>query len=261
LPNFFATILITILLLSQSCTNTQPSAQTPINADSLDGLWINQTYIDLLATKQTAKFIQSHKLTELYLNFKNNYAYVLDGDWEPKKYQLYKIKDSIYIYENKKDSALKIKIYNHQLIAKNDSGYIYTLKRPKEENIIDGFEFKTALRKTANNILVEGKWKVSLGPRNLMNKQINFNKDGSMSGLNQLSLYYEICLTGECKRYCDETDLIYMSPKANEPGGYWHSFTRKGNTITIWKVKSLEWMSDWPDIQPETHWLTLTKIE
>ncbi|MBI3233201.1 MAG: hypothetical protein HYZ42_04055 [Bacteroidetes bacterium] len=252
---------VCVLFTLQQCNYKHPvPPETVVMPYSIDGLWINSGYIDSLKSNQSAKFSFSHKLTEVYIDFGKNYAYVMDGDWEPKSYRVMKSNDSIYIYDRSIDSSLKIKIYNNKLIATNDSGYIYQLQRPDTADIIKGFDFTTALRKTANQVLLAGKWRVIFGPHELYRKEILFNKDGSMSGLNELSNFYEICLTGECKRYCDETDIIYMSPKANEPGGYWHCFKREGNKLTIWKIKSLEWMSDWPDLQPETKWLEMVLV-
>lgn len=249
---------VSLILAIGSCKNETTGQEA--SKDSTDGLWMNRSFLDSVVKIQSAKFAGTGGVAEIYINKNAGTAWILDGMWEPKIYKLRRLSEGYFIYRNKPDSGIAIQVKGPSALARFPGGRIVRLGRPDTSDIIGGTGFMTALRNTTGNILLGGRWKVTFSAGPEISREVVFHRDGSVEGLDHLSKFYEICVSGDCKRYCDEADLVYMSPRKNEPGGYWHAFNRKGNTLTIWKVKSLEWMSDWPDIQPETLWLRLTRV-
>lgn len=246
-----------LLMVFFSCRNESNGQQTL--QDSTDGLWMNRSFLDSLERIQSAKFAGTGGIAEIYMNRKTGVAWVLDGMWEPKMYRMRPQSDGFFIYRLKADSGILVQVKGKSALAQLSGGRTIRLGRPDTANILSGTGFVTALRNTAGHLLLGGRWKVTYAAGRGISEEVVFHRDGTVEGLDPLSKFYEICVSGECKRYCDEADLVYMSPRRNEPGGYWHAFTRKGNTLTIWKVKSLEWMSNWPDIQPETLWMRMVR--
>lgn len=249
------------LLLAWGCSaqNDRNDAPSQILTKTKGVVWLNYSYLTQLRQNQSAKFSFSHGMTEIYLDYSRSLAWLLDGDWEPLPYQMKQKGDSVILTSvDSKQRTFRVKINPGNAIAICDSGYHFTLSKPDTHSIIQGGKgFYTAMRKSANKILIAGTYSVHTGPAGWGNKKIIFYDDGTITGLDSMSKYYRICLTGDCKRYCDETDIIYMSPHANEPGGYWRCFKKEGNKLTIWKAISKEWMSNWPDIQPDSLWLVL----
>lgn len=251
-------LVLSVMLLLFSCKN-ETTGQEALR-DSSDGLWMNQTFVDSMAGIQSAKFVGTGGLAEIYINQKEGRAWLLDGTWEPRCYKVKTNREGFFIYRTKPDSGLTLKIQGKSGRAILPGGRLVRLGRPDTADLISGTGFMTALRNTAGNLLLGGRWKVTYASTPGISGEVVFQKNGTVIGLDPLSKFYEICISGECKRFCDEADLVYMSPRLNEPGGYWHAFKRQGRSLSIWKVKSLEWMSNWPDIQPETLWLRMEWI-
>lgn len=257
-------MMIFILCLGlwwESCSS-HPSPVLPVKKvpDTYAGLWINQSWLDSLTRYRTARFVWSHGLTDLYVFPKLDSALLADGDWAPRIAAVKASGNKVWICDSRKDSCYALEGNSLELSAVVPSPWTFHFTRPDSQWIEKPttLGYQTASRKAANQILIAGSYRIIQGPENLIHKEIQFDIHGKVSGLEQYR-FYDICYSGDCKRYCDEMDLVYLSPMENQPGGMWYGWQWRGNRLEIFSMRSLEWMSDWPDIQPVYKWITLEK--
>lgn len=264
-------------LLLLSCKNGDPqsaAATVAGNRSEVEGLWISKTYTDSLAAHPNARFNNSHGCTELFI--KNNTVFVLNGEWQPEVCHLQKLPSGngkVYrIASQRPDSFVDFSLVNGRLIQQEPFHYgsycmVFVRPDPALTDAQNSAGFSSAFRQTANQKLLSGNWKVVVnspvpperGQAVQVSPAVTFYPDGHIDGLGEYK-YYKICTEGDCKRYCDEMTLVYLSQYADLPGGKWYCWTRQGNRLEIYHAISKEWMSNWPDIQPYgDSWLVLNK--
>lgn len=255
-------VFIQALLLTAvwSCQSPEPAARHKKVPLEYSGIWINQSWLDSLAKYKTARFIWTHGLTDVYIFPKLDSALIADGEWPPHLVGVKTESKKIKLCATSKDSCHILAGNTEDLISQTRAGYQFHLTRPDTEWLEkpNTLGFRTASRKAANHFLMEGKYMVLEGPSELKGKEVSMDVDGKMQGMDPYR-FYDICYSGDCKRYCDEMDLVYFSPLQNEPGGMWYGWQWRGNKLEIYSMRSLEWMSNWPDIQPVYRWLVLEK--
>jgi hypothetical protein len=258
-------------LIFMSCNGDEPSAGHAPPKNRLAGLWINQTYLDSLRLTPSTRLNSSYGCTELYFVDTLNMVYVLNGDWEPTDAKYVQSGNRIDIVSSKKDSTV------HFILNGNKLTQIATVgMKPKvfvhppdtfAEGVISS-KYQTAFERSINQILLTGRYQVvkaspvapERGEAIVVDKDIYFSNRGEISGMGMYKSY-SICSEGECKRYCDEMSLVYLSAVADRPGGKWYCWEYKNDFLYIYHAKSLEWMSNHPDIQPDGLWMVLKKRE
>ncbi|MDZ4757156.1 MAG: hypothetical protein SGJ10_03320 [Bacteroidota bacterium] len=255
------TICLPLLFFVVMCGNSpqvKPSAKQP--KYSFSGLWVNQDWVDSLKLYKSAKFIKTNGCLELFISDSAQRAWSFEGEADPAIASWYFEHPNInFRFSAKRDSLIQLKTAGEFLyyngpdkqirFARCDSQYY---EKPTTQG------YQTATRKIANDVLLAGKFSIIENHTGInYKKEITFTKDGTIENLSPYE-HFEICLAGNCRRFCDEMDLVYFSPVKNEPGGKFYSFCWKKNILELYEVRSLEWMSDWPDIQPERLWMKLS---
>lgn len=257
------TICLPLLFFVVMCGNSpQVKPANKLPKYSFSGLWVNQDWVDSLKLYRTAKFIKTNGCLELFISDSLHKAWSFEGEADPVLASWYYEHPTINLsFTAKRDSNIQLKnngefLYYHgpdkQIrFARCDTSYM-------EKRTTSGYQ--AATRKIANDILLAGKYHIIENHTGInYKKDIIFNKEGAIENLSPYK-YFDICLAGNCRRFCDEMDLVYFSPVKNEPGGKYYSFRWKNNILELFEVRSLEWMSDWPDIQPERLWMRLSVV-
>lgn len=254
------TLALPVLTLLIMCSSVQEDKDLhKLPKYSFSGVWVNQDWVDSLKQYKTAKFIKTNGCLELFISDSLQKLWSFEGEADPALANWNYQHPYIYLtYPSKHDSVVPLKIVADRLyyrshdkqitFARCDSAYY-------EKSSSSGYQ--TATRKIANDILLAGKYEIIENKSGKYYKEkIVFTADGTIENLAPYK-HFEICLGGNCRRFCDEMDLVYFSPVKNEPGGKFYSFRWVGNILEIYEVRSLEWMSNWPDIQPERLWMKL----
>ncbi|MSQ78176.1 MAG: hypothetical protein EXR21_00685 [Flavobacteriaceae bacterium] len=263
---------VLFLVIIFSCKNGEPqnTPQPQAKAESLTGLWISKTYTDSLEKYTNARFNNSYGCTELYI--RQNKVFVLNGEWQPVICKLQKLPGHILrIVGSKKDSFVDLELENGRLVQQepfHHGSYKMVFVRADSSitEPINAAGFTSSVRQATNEKLFAGTYRTIInspipperGVAVEVSREITFHRDGSITGLGDYK-HYKICTEGDCKRYCDEMTLVYLSHLPDEPGGKWYCWQREGSTLKIYHAISKEWMSNWPDIQPDVHWLELRR--